>query len=355
MLVSTPVTRGRWFRFVQSVGAQVGWARGLVVALGALVELACASPLQIKPTSATVLPPSNVVMLFRVEGPGGPAHKLGARNFSVTENGVAVPEGPDLRIVRPHLRDTLRLLVLLDFGGRPTDKEKQAMLAATRELVSRTSVHAQTAVYVFDGTAQAEAVVVAKADDAELRTALQALEARQSSDTSTDLHGALVTAIQTLQLDSEPPEPHTGMLVLISRSPDRAARASQGDVEDQLAKRDMEVMRFIVAFGPHSESSDYEWLSGDETVRSAANGWELGKAAREIAKRIDAIARSYQMISLCSAVRAGDVEIEITAHRTIKTADGEFEEERGTLALEFDADKFGPKCTPWTPTGPASP
>ena len=326
-----------------------GWPRALAAAVCASLVVACSSPLQIKPTSATVLPPSNVVMLFRVEGPGGPAHKLRARNFSVSENGVKVPDGPDLRIMRPHLRDTLRLLVLLDFGGHPTDAERKAMLVATRELVSRTSIHAQTAVYVFDGTSKAEAVVVAQADDEELRNALKGLEKRASSDTSTDLHSALVTAIKTLQLESNPPEPHTGMLVLISRSPDRAARVSKGDVEDQLGEREMEIMRFVVAFGPHAEAADYEWLSGDEDVRFAANPWELKRAARKVAKRIDAIARSYQVVSLCSAVRAGDAEIEITAKRTVKTADGDFEEESGELVVEFDADEFGPGCTPWTP------
>ena len=125
---------------------RIPWWGAVLVASCVWTLASCASPLTIKPTSATTLPPSNVVMLFRVEGPGGPAHKLRARNFTVSENGVRVPEGPDLRIVRPHLRDTLRLLVLLDFGGHPTEKEREAMIAATRELVSRTSVHAQTAV-----------------------------------------------------------------------------------------------------------------------------------------------------------------------------------------------------------------
>ena len=196
--------------------------------------------------------------------------------------------------------------------------------------------------------------MVAQADDEELRNALDKLKTREASDTSTDLHGALVTAIKTLQLDSEPPEPHTGMLVLISRSPDRAARMSKGDVEDQLDEKEMEVMRFIVAYGSLSDAGDYEWLSGDEVVRSAANPWELGKAARDIARRIDAIARSYHVVSLCSGVRAGDAEVEITAKRTIKTADGEFEDQDGTLVLEFDAEAFGPGCTPWVPTKPNS-
>lgn len=349
MLRSAPVTQRRGARNERSRGVRGASARALLAILCAWLALACSSALQIKPTSATVLPPSNVVMLFRVEGPGGPAHKLTARNFTVRENGVAVPEGPDLRIMRPRLRDTLRLLVLLDFGGHPKDKERQAMLAATRELISKTSVHAQTAVYVFDGSSKPEAVVVAQADDAELQTAFERLEKRKSGDTSTDLHSALVTAIKTLQLDSDPPEPHTGMLVLITRSPDRAARVSKGDVDDQFAERDMEIMRFVVAYGPVAEAGDYEWLSGEEQVWSAANPWELKRAARRVAKRIDAIARSYQVVSLCSGVRAGDAEIEITAKRTVRTEDGDFEEESGTFVTEFAADAFGPGCTPWTP------
>jgi hypothetical protein len=331
---------------------RLGWSHAWLVVVCVGLAVACSKPLQIKATSATVRPPSNIVLLFRVDGPGGPAHKLGKRNFTVQENGVSVPAGPDLRVVRPYLRDTLRLLVLLDLGGHPTDAERKAMISATRELVSRLSVHAQIAVYVFDGSAASEAVVVAQADDDELRAALDALKDRSSSDSSTDLHGALVTAIKTLQLESDPPQPHTGMLVLISRSPDRAARVSKGDVEDQFEARDMEVMRFVTAFGPNAKAEDYEWLAGDETIRSAANPWELGRAARQIAKRIDAIARSYQVVSLCSGVRAGDAEITITAKRTIKTEDGDFEDETGELVTVFDANEFGPDCTPWAPTKP---
>lgn len=308
--------------------------------------LGCGAALELKPTSHTLREPSNVVMLFRVDGPDGPAQHLTEDSFSVSENGVPVPSGPDLRVVRPYLRETLRLLVLLDFGGHPGTEARAAMISAARRVIARLSVHAQIAVYVFDGSPHAEPVVIARADDETVRDKLDRLMDRPSRDTSTDLHGALLASIKTLQLESSPPRPHTGMLLLISRSADRAARTSKEAVEDKLDARDMELMRFVIAYGEHADAEGYEWLTDEANIWTAADEVALQTEARKAAARLDAIARSYYLVSLCSGVRAGATEVEIVARRQPPEAAGG-EAQTGSHVWRFPADGFGPNCTPW--------
>lgn len=309
-----------------------------------LLSLGCAGGLKMTTTVARVRQPANVLVLFRVEGPDGPVRDLAPSSFRVKENDVVVSANDDLRVVRPDLTENLRLLVLLDFGGHISDFEREALISSAKTLIMTLRNHAKTAVYVFDGADTPEVVVIAKDDEGEIDKALARLRTRKSRDTSTDVHSALVSAAKTLQLESDPPKPHTGMLLLLSRGPDRAGRTSREQVDDQLDASDMEVVRFVVAVG---SADPFAWLSDDVTAVESAS--DLDGAVGRVAQRIDAIARSYYLLSFCSGARAGETKVTIEAERSVTDGDGQPRTQRGTLTETVSAEGFGPNCTPWTP------
>ncbi|MBN4050304.1 VWA domain-containing protein [Desulfobulbus sp. AH-315-M07] len=322
-----------------------GWKMSRALLLLVLFSLlGCGGALKLKTTVARVRKPSNVVVLFRVDGPEGPVSDLDPSSFRVIENDVAIPAGDDIEIVRPDLTLNLRLLLLLDFGGRITDFEREAMINSAKTLIATMRDNAQVAVYVFDGSEKPEVVLNAKSDDAKIDQAFERLRTRESKDTSTDMHSALTHALVTLQLESDPPKPHSGMLVLLSRGPDRAGRKTKSDVEDQLDESDMEVVVFVVGVG---EPKTYRWLT--DNVATVTEVSDMMSEVGKVAQRIDAIARSYYLMSFCSGARAGETKVTIEVSRTITDSEGEPVEQHGSVTERISAEGFGSGCTPWTP------
>jgi hypothetical protein len=322
----------------------------MLVVLVAMALCACAGSLRLTASGSFVRKPANVVVLFRVDGPQGPIAGLGPDAFRVTEDGFEVPAGPDLDLSRPDLSAILRLLVLLDFGGHPSETERDAMIEVAGTLVRRLASTARVAVYVFDGAARPEVVVMAsQARDAD--EPLAKLRTRAPRDASTDLNGALLTAIKTLQLQSDDPKPLAGMLVLVSRGPDRAARVSSGEVTDQLDSTDMAISRFVLRLGPLALPVDYDWIATEPPV-VLADPAGAEQTAGAVADRMLGLAQSYYLLSYCSGARSGRHAVKIAASRTVTLPNGERESQTGTLTLPFPADGFGPGCTPWKAPSP---
>ena len=306
----------------------------------------CGGALRLTPADCLVRQPANIVVLFRVDGPEGPVSDLPASAFQVTEDGLEVPRGPDLELSRPDLSAALRVLVLLDFGGYPSDTVRGAMIRVAQTLVGALAPSGSVAVYVFDGAAEPEVVVTA-AQVADADALLEQLMTRASRDASTDLHSALLTAIQTLQLKTDPPTPHAGMLVLVTRGPDRAARVSRQQVEDQLDASEVEIPTFVVKLGPQAALVDCDWLATEPT-RWLRNPEIADEEATALADRMLAIAQSYYLLSYCSGARSGTHRVTLAASRSVTLPDGKTEIHTGKLSRSFVAHGFGPGCTPWT-------
>jgi hypothetical protein len=302
---------------------------------------ACSAGLQLTRLEAAVRKPSNVAVFFAVDDADHqPVADLLANDFNIYEDDklVSVDESRQT-IVNPEIAAAHYTLLLVDMSASVTASDQlHAIVASASAFVDEVGHYQRVAVYAFDGSKNLYEVMPFTSGP-QTTQALSTLQAFQSRDPSTNLHGAVLLALTELDkaLDHSTMPLRFGTLVVFTDGTDRANRVPFQQMVDAVEASDHNV--YALGVGHEIDDSTLSRIGKSGYIRvedsSASN-----RAFQEIGGRIVRYTRRFYLLSYCSPARAGKhtVTVEATA-----------QDERGRLDYAFDANGFGPGCDPSRP------
>ncbi len=289
--------------------------------------------------------PANVAVYFKVETTDGePVGGMTADQFEIYEDDQKVSELESLQtILNPEVAASHYTLLLIDMSGSVVDSEDadkvtEAALLFTSEVEANNKV----AIYAFDGEEEIHKITdfTGSAGGAEARA--QSLQSFAPKDKSTNLNGAVVQGLQMLDEGLEKAENplKIGTMVVFTDGTDRAARVSEDDMLAAVDATPYDV--FAIGLGAELSESDLQKIGKDGTALAKESD-DIQKAFDTIGKRIEALTKSYYLLSYCSPARAGEHTVTIKATHQ---HEGKSAKLQGELETEFDATGFDKGCDP---------
>ena len=312
-----------------------------LIALLALASVGCGG-LQLTLVDSAHQRPSNVAMYFTVDDGGGePIPGLEADDFNIYEDGqlVSVAESQQT-IVNPEVAAEHYTLLLVDMSGSVSESDQVPLIeAAAQEFTSALEAHQRVAVYAFDGSEDIHRITPFTRSAGAANAGVGRISNFNARDPSTNLHGAVVAAIEELNtaLERSTTPLRFGTVVVFTDGTDRAARVSPNEMRDAVDASAYDF--FAIGVGDEIDEGVLGDVGREGYVmvddRSAINA-----AFQEIGERIIGMTQRFYLLSYCSPARAGE-------HRV--TVEGVVEGNRGQVHYEFDAEGFGPDCNPERP------
>jgi hypothetical protein len=291
----------------------------------------------------SVRKPSNVAVYFTVDRSNGePVPGLTADRFHIFEDGQLVSQFESKQtILNKEVAAAHYTLLLVDMSGSVVQSgELPRLQAAAQAFTSRVEQFQRVGIYAFDGSPNLMPVVPFTRSGGSASHAVNALEHLHPRDPSTNLHGAVVAAVQTLNqaLAHETKPLRFGTLVVFTDGTDHAGRVSRDDMLKAVEEAPFDV--FSIGVGAEIDGGELRALGRTGSVLEP-NPQEVQRAFDQIAQRIEGYTKRYYLLSYCSPARAGEHELTIEA----ATPDGA----TGRLHERFGAAGFGPQCDPNTP------
>jgi hypothetical protein len=315
----------------------------MTLAVGLLLGLlatGCGSGLRLTVVDAAHRKPSNVAVFFTVHTRSGdPVPDLETESFLIYEDGSLVsPHESQQTIISQEMAAEHYTILLVDMSGSVTESDQvDLIVTAAEQFTSTVESHQRVAVYAFDGSKEIHPIQ--PFTQSASAAGVARLRGFRPKDPSTNLHGAVVQAVQELEKAvAKATAPLTfGTIVVFTDGTDRAARVSHADMTKALDDSGHHV--FAIGVGAEIDDATLSKVGRDGHVH-VGDAAAIEQAFREIGERIVGFTRSYYLLSYCSPARAGKHEV------TIEAVSGDA---KGTLTYEFDATGFEPNCDPSQP------
>lgn len=287
--------------------------------------------------------PSNVAMYFQIDKrfSGEPVTGLTESNFEIYEDGRPISRLESTQILlNPQAGAVHHTMLLLDLSGSVTKAgQMQTLIKVASAFVDRVSQFQLVGLYGFDGSEKIQQLNRFTNDPKELRAKLEKLADHQTKDPSTNLHGAVVKAIQELerQRDSAITEKirlSFGTLVVFTDGTDQAKRVTKKQLKEAVKNTNLTI--FVVGLGGEIDPGVLKMIGQGEFF-FAEDEEELSTAFDGVGKRIEGLSKRYYLFSYCSPARSGGHKLKV------KIRHGKL---KGTKSINFNADGFTPNCNP---------
>jgi len=317
--------------------------------LAATLWLCGCSQLTITRINSAEAKPNNVWVFFTVQHGEEPVAGLRAEDFEIYEDDQLVSKFESQQTIQnPEVAAVMYTLLLLDMSGSVTESgQADALIDAARAFVDKVETSQKVGVYAFDGDKDIKSVVRFTEAKGSMEGGLEGLRQYRAKDPSTNLHGAVVQGLDTLdealQDDKRPLK--FGTLVVFSDGTDRAARVSRDEMQAAIADPKYDAFElYAIGVGAEMEEGVLSEIGIDGT-EMAHDGAGVSEAFGKVAQRISDQAKRFYLLSYCSPAREGTHQVRIAT---------EARNERGRtrghgeLEYEFDAKGFGPPpaCDP---------
>lgn len=317
----------------------------VMVALG--IGTGCAG-LQLTTVKTAQQRPSNVAIYFKVATlAGDPVGGLTADRFRIYEDGTLVSQYESKQtIVNPEVAAAHYTLLLVDMSGSVSESgDVGTLVQAVGAFTDRVEKQQKVGIYAFDGSPDLYPIVPFTDQPGSARAGVEQLSTFKPRDPSTNLNGAVVKALDQLDVSlSRAPQPlRFGTLVVFTDGTDRASRVPEDAMLQHVREKPFDV--FAIGLGAEIKESQLDAI-GKSGKAMAADKNAIVKAFDEIGAKVDGRTKSFYLLSYCSPSRAGKHEVEIEAF--VVDAKGR-EGESGKVASDFDATGFAPGCDPATP------
>jgi hypothetical protein len=307
------------------------WSAGLLLVIG------CGGGLKPSLIDAASRKPSNVAVYFAVDDEDGePVADLLASDFNIYEDGKLVSRDESRQsIVNPEVAAVHYTLLLVDMSASVTESDQvEKIVAASTEFAARVETYQKVAVYAFDGSPTLYEVTPFTESETRASQGVGKLSGFMTKDPSTNLHGAIVQALEKLDraLDQAKVPLRFGTLVVFTDGTDRAARVTYQEMLDAIEAS--EYSTFAIGVGNEIDDTTLSRIGKSGYIR-VENSAELADGFKQIGDRIVRHTRRYYLLSYCSPARAGKHKVTVQA-----VSKGQ----RGELSYDFDANGFGPGC-----------
>jgi len=313
----------------------------ILLTLAAL--LGCGGGLELTLVESAFRRPSNVAVYFTVDRSNGdPVPGLEAEDFRIYEDGelVSIDESQQT-ILNPEVTAEHYTLLLVDMSGSVTESDQVPLIVdAATEFTATIEGHQKVAVYAFDGSEDIHPIQPFTASAGASTAGIERLSSFQTRDPSTNLHGAIVQAVETMNEEMERSQvPLTfGTVVVFTDGTDRAHRVTYDEMQDALDEVGFDV--FAIGVGNEIDEGTLSRIGYSGYVLVQDSG-AITQAFQAIGDKIVGYTKRFYLLSYCSPARAGTHEVTIEAI----TDDGA----SGDLTYTFDAEGFGPNCNPDRP------
>jgi uncharacterized protein YegL len=311
------------------------------------LSVGCAT-LQLTTIKTTQQRPSNVAIYFKVQtSTGDPVPGLTADRFRIYEDDQLVSQYESKQtVINTEVAAAHYTLLLVDMSGSVSGSGSVAELVqAVGTFTDQVEKDSKVAIYAFDGSQGLYPIVQFTDQAVNAKAGVAALSMFKPKDPSTNLNGAIVKGLDTLQdaLAHTPQPLKFGTLVVFTDGTDHANRVSQYAMLDRVRETPYEV--FAIGLGAEIK----EWLLDDigkSGTALAADKNTIVKAFDDIGAKVAGRTKSFYLLSYCSPARAGRHDLRIEAF----TVDAKGNQQRsGSVSSEFDASGFAPGCDPNTP------
>lgn len=299
--------------------------------------------LQLSMVDSAYQRPSNVAVYFTVDTRGGdPVAGLTAEDFVISEDGRAVSAAESQQtIINPELAAEHYTLLLVDMSGSVSESDQVPMIEeAAQEFTSQLESHQKVAVYAFDGSEDIHRISAFTGSEGAASAGVGRLSSYRTRDPSTNLHGAVLSAIRELDtaLERSRVPLRFGTVVVFTDGTDHAARVSAQEMAEGIEESAYDF--FAIGVGDEIDEAVLADV-GREGYVMVDDRMAIRSAFAEIGERIVGMTQRYYLLSYCSPARAGIHTVTVQA----TTEEGD----SGSLTYEFDADGFGPNCNPDRP------
>jgi len=312
----------------------------LVVSVLALALVSCGG-LRLSLVDSAFRRPSNVAVYFTVDhADGTPVSGLTAQDFRIYEDDHLVSEAESRQtIVNPEVASEHYTLLLVDMSGSISGTNQVPIVQqAATEFTSNLEQDQRVAVYAFDGSEHIHEI--AGFGTAGGATAgVSRLGSFHPEDVSTNLHGAIVEALSTLDeamTHSRVPL-RVGTLVVFTDGTDRAARVTRRDMDHAIEQSPYDI--FAIGVGTEIDEGTLGDVGRDGYVL-VQDSSAMVAAFQRVSERVKELGHRFYLLSYCSPARAGHHRVSVEA----VTQDGS-----GRISYEFDATGFTPNCNPAQP------
>lgn len=279
--------------------------------------------------------PSHVSVYLAATRGEQPVTGLNAEDFTIYEQGQALDASETQQTLLPRESAAAhRVLLLMDVSAA-TPEDVRRELAQSEELFVETARRTQAvSVYAFDGGANIR--LLSELDRETKPTKLSTSLAPRPRDTSRNLNGAVVQALDQLdaKLANSSLPLKVGTLVVFSGGGDLAGRVSPSELGARLEKST--ALLITIGIG---ENAELQRLGRNGYVDAHSKD-TLSLAFEDAAHRVDADSAKYYLLSYCSPARAEHRQVRIE----LKVLDDKGKPETGSAQTEFDATGFSPGC-----------
>jgi hypothetical protein len=292
--------------------------------------------------------PSNVAIYFKVETQqGDPVGGLTADQFHIYEDGQLVSQYESKQtILNPEVAAVHYTLLLVDMSGSVSQSGSSDSVAqAVGTFTDRVEKQQKVAIYAFDGSPDLYPIVPFTDQAGSARAGVAQLATFKPKDPSTNLNGAIVKALDTLDgaLGKATQPLKFGTLVVFTDGTDRANRVPESTMKQHIREKPFDV--YAIGLGAEIKPPQLEEI-GKSGTAMAADKNAIVKAFDDVGARVEAKTKSYYLLSYCSPSRAGKHEVRIEAQYKQPQSNNE---DKGSLTTDFDATGFAPGCDPNTP------
>lgn len=313
-----------------------------VVVLNAVLACQLLGGVQVEPIAQTTNRPGQVAVYLSVRDGDGPVTRLEASNFRLVENEKQLdPAQVQLQLLPRDSVAVHQTLVLVDLSGPIDEPGRRALLAKQLSpFVDRLRMQQSVSVYGFDGGEKLFPIGKFGKQQATKKAAdLSAIDQHKQADSSSNLNGAVLTAISQLdyELNADPRPVKLGRLVIIARGPDLAGRTTEDRVEERFDQVDHAVFALGVEREPNTGFSERLGRDGHLLASSFDN---MESQLAELAAMIEADYQQYYLVSYCSPARAGERLLVIE----VKKPEGDGGSSTGDTEIKFSADGFSSGC-----------
>lgn len=318
------------------------------LAIPLAIALGGCGGLQLQTIKTAEQRPSNVAIYFKVQTRSDvPVAGLSADAFRIYEDGQLVSQYESKQtILNPEVAAAHYTLLLVDMSGSVTESGAvDTLIQAAGTFTDRVEKREKVGVYAFAGDTDLYPIVPFTDQAASAKSGLGQLATFKPKDPSTNLHGAVVKALDQLDtaLGRAPQPLKFGTLVVFTDGTDRASRVTEAAMEQHVREKPFDV--FAIGLGGEIKPSELTAIGKNGTAM-AADGRSVVKAFDDIGARVEGRTRSYYLLSYCSPARAGQHQVRIEA--VLKDAQGSGKQ-TGSVDSTFDATGFAPGCDPNTP------
>ncbi|MDM8551855.1 hypothetical protein QUF72_17360 [Desulfobacterales bacterium HSG2] len=297
--------------------------------------------------------PANVSVLFKVETDNDePVIDLNVSNVRIFEDGESISEyESQLAILPKPGKFTSYTLLLLDLSGSVLESESLPELKKAAEGFVNAMMpdpgdddfgEIEIGIWWFDGATNIHQLASFTTDSYRLITEIDTIDENISSDSSTNLYGAVIQGIDRVEnlADEKENSISVGSLVIFTDGKDQAGRKTKEVALNAVDNADEDISVYSIGLGGEIDEPTLKLIGRDDFV-FAEDIDELVTQFEKIANNIREDVKSYYLLEYCSPKRKGSHDLKISVmHEDPVTQDTL----SGSMTTCFCAEGFKGGC-----------